>query len=216
LAGSTRYWYRLRATREGGFSDFSNVASAVVSASAAPSAPSALGARPLGAYVDVWWTDNSSNENGFRIERSMDHGTSWTLAATAEPSSYAWAGFLDSGRSNEIEVCYRAIAFNDAGESPPSNIACTIPPAPPSNLVGTFIDQDTLDLTWSDNSAFEDGYEVRFNNNESYCAIYDLPANSTHLVYFIDRSTDPGGYCTYCIELVATRDGGFSDGIFCQ
>jgi uncharacterized protein len=215
LASNAMYWYRVRATKDGGFSDFSNAASAFVSSSIAtrPNAPSEAGARPLfSTLVTVWWTDNSSNENGFRIERSTDAGASWNVTTTTVASSNSWGVVNDEWRSSEMEVCYRVIAFNDAGDSAPSNTSCTIPPAGPTNLVVTSIQEDTYELTWSDNSAVEDGYEARFSNGESYCSIYSLPANSTKFYYGIDRYSDPGGYCISWIEVVATRDGGYSDG----
>jgi hypothetical protein len=178
-------------------------------ASAGPlKAPSSTGARPLfSPVIDVWWTDNSTNEDGFRVERSTDVGASWAIAGTIGPSSYAWGTTLDTGRASEEQVCYRIIAFNRQGDSPPSNTACTTPPAGPTNLAATWVDGETIDLTWTDNSAVEDGYELRFSNGESYCAVIGLPANSTSFRYW-----DPTASCMVWVEVVATKDGGFSDG----
>jgi hypothetical protein len=46
----------------------------------APAAPTALTATVLGSTsIQINWTDNSSNEDKFRIERSTNGGTNWSL-----------------------------------------------------------------------------------------------------------------------------------------
>src|SRR4029453_4435665 len=45
------------------------------------------------------------------------------------------------------------------GEAPPSEVACTLP-APPTNVTLTEVQPDVFQLTWTDNSAIEDGYQV--------------------------------------------------------
>ena len=79
-------------------------------------------------------------------------------------------------------MCHRVIAINASGEAP-SNAACTTPPARPTNFVVT-ADANTTVLTWNDNSAVEDGYQVRrFQTNcigpacdafDPQCENYDL------------------------------------------
>jgi hypothetical protein len=57
-----------------------------------PTAPSALTATAVSStQIDLGWTDNSSNEQGFRIERCMGAGcTSFAEVATvgADVTSY--------------------------------------------------------------------------------------------------------------------------------
>lgn len=156
-SSSTLYWYRARALTSGeGVSDFSNTASASGDP-VPPNAPGPVEAQPFATYLDVAWSDNSINEQGFRVERSTDDGASWVVAGTNGANAQI---FYENWSSTEQQVCYRIIAFNGIGNSPASPIACTALPAAPGPLTATAIDDDTIELVWPDNSSFEDSYEV--------------------------------------------------------
>ena len=67
------------------------------------------------------WSDNSSNEDGFKIERKLGTATTYTHVASvgANVTSYS-----DSGLNGGSTYCYRLLAFNAAGSSPYSDPAC--------------------------------------------------------------------------------------------
>ena len=205
VASNTTYWYRVRAKKDGGSSDVSNSASAAT-ASAPPATPSGTDAYPDGSTaVTIVWTDQSMNEDGFRVERSTDGGTSWNAAGTTGMSA-SW--FTDVGRASEQRVCYRVVAFNTRGDSPPSNMDCATPAAAPSDLTATSIDAQTPDLVWTDNSAVEDSYEVwAMDAFEPAYQIATLPANSTSLHGTV---VCDGSWC-WGFAVVARKDGGYSD-----
>src|SRR2546422_7505598 len=46
---------------------------------------------------------------------------------------------------------------NSFGDSDPSNVDCTAMPATPTNLKANPVGGTAVDLTWTDNSAVEDG-----------------------------------------------------------
>jgi hypothetical protein len=71
------------------------------------------------ASVGLRWTDTTSNETGFRIERH--NGSSYVQVATvgANVTSYT-----DSSLNAGSTYCYQVRAFNSAGVSGPSNQAC--------------------------------------------------------------------------------------------
>lgn len=119
LAASTTYYYRVRAYNAGGDSAYSNLASATTLASQPPAAPSNLTATAGKKKVTLGWTDNSTNETGFKIERSAD-GVNFTQLTTvgAGVTSYANIG-LTSGTT----YYYRVRATNGGGDSAYSNVA---------------------------------------------------------------------------------------------
>lgn len=166
----TRYCYRVEAVRQytnaGGSTDYiystpSNTTCATPPPPTAPP-PSAyqVGAKPASSgsvTVTVKWTDNSTPPPAFRTYRSTDGGTVWSLISLAGGAN---GDFSDAPVVSDQQLCYRVIAYNAAGDAAPSSPACTAAPARPTNLVGTVLDPQTLELTWSDNSTVEDGYEV--------------------------------------------------------
>ncbi len=200
LTTNTTYWYRVRATKDAGFGDFSNVASATPFL-APPKAPSGTNTKPYyGVAIDVTWLDNATNEDGFRIERSIDAGVTWITALTLGPNVTTARDY--GFQTAEQPVCYRVIAFNTPGDSPPSNVHCTAQPAAPSNLTGVGVSGPAVELSWTDNSAFEDGFEVeRFGSG----VIATLPANATS---YRDGGLTPDVTYTYVVR--ATKDGGSS------
>ena len=208
LTNSTQYCYEVRAFQTKGFKTYFSAFSAIACVATAapppppqPRAPSGVSAALVpGITVRVQWADNSTNEDGFRVERSADQVT-WATVATIGPSSDTSASFVDETWTMERQVCYRVLAFNAAGDSP-SVAACTAPLLGPTNL--------TL-LAWTDNSSIEDGYEVwvRFG---PYCSIQPialiavLPADAT------SAPIAESGDCPIISYLVAaTKDGAYSD-----
>ena len=89
-----------------------------------PKAPTNLTAKAVSRnQIDLTWTDNSNNETGFLIERSLD-GVRWTLVASvgADVTSYH-----DIGLSRKTRYYYRvratSTAVNPAVFSVYSNVA---------------------------------------------------------------------------------------------
>lgn len=209
----TRYWYSVRALKDGGGSHFSNYDDAIA-ISAPPNAPSDARATP-GSSSTVWvfWVNASANTDGFRVERSTDGGTSWATAGTTDLYQQS---LFDEGRSAEQPVCYRVFAFNSKGESGPSNNACTAPPAAPTFLVATTAQGlVAIDLTWSDNSSVEDGYEVQrlFEDCSYYYGCYSYYAGiatvNPNVTSYRDAGVGAGEFHSYLV--VAIKDGGYSD-----
>jgi hypothetical protein len=120
LTSSTNYSYRVRAYNSGGDSSYSNTASATTSASAPapPAAPINLIATALSATrIDLAWTDNANNEDGFKIERSTD-GITFTQIATVGANVTT---FSNTGLTCATFYQYRVRAYNANGNSAYSN-----------------------------------------------------------------------------------------------
>lgn len=215
-----RHWYQVRSMRDGGTSGSSNNASAMI-LTRPPIAPELVDVfAASSSVVTVIVTDNSTNEDGFRVERLTDVGD-WILAGYATVDPYWPTGqFTIVGQPSDQQVCYRIIAFNSLGDSPPSNTDCSALPLGPTNLRASAGSSQTIDLTWIDNSGVEDGYEV--DALLYYCGEYDewgycvwypyyqpiatLGANATS---FQVTGLNQGESWTFVI--VALKDGGRSD-----
>lgn len=160
LNPNTQYWYRIRAKNNGGTSGYSNIANAATR-DIAPALPQNLSAIPISnIQINLNWTDNSRNETGFEVERSVD-GSNFSKIADlgANVTSYE-----NSGLSTLTKYWYRLRARNTIGYSPYSNIAeattFDVPPIAPSSLTATMTSSSQIDLSWKDNSANETAFEI--------------------------------------------------------
>ncbi|HWE43871.1 MAG TPA: fibronectin type III domain-containing protein [Gemmatimonadaceae bacterium] len=162
LAAGTTYWYRVRAYNPVGASAFTTSASATTLAP--PNAPSGLTAAPYsGVRIDLAWTDNATNEQGFRVERAPDaSGAPGTFAQVASVGANIQA-YSSTGLANGTQYWYRVRAYNASGTSAYSaNATATTlsPPAAPTNLQGSAASSVAIDLSWVDNASTETSYRV--------------------------------------------------------
>jgi len=215
LADDT-YWYQVKATKDGGTSESSNNASATV-ITGPPVPPSTVNAIPASSsVVSVTWS-NTATASGFRVERSTDGGGNWVSAGTTGAGE-TW--FNDVGQASEQQVCYRLIAINSLGESSPSSVDCTPPPAGPTNLSAAVEVDGTIVLNWTDNSAVAEGYEVwrtfpycdwdEYGNYYCYYYFDVIATLGPDATSYRDSGLNPGEYYTYFV--IAIKDGGHSDG----
>lgn len=107
----------------------------------APAAPSNLTAAATStSQINLSWTDNSSDETGFYVERSTD-GTNFTQIASlgANTTSYP-----NTGLTGGTKYYYRVRAYNTTGNSAYSNVAnaSTIALKPVSNIALAKSEQD--------------------------------------------------------------------------
>ena len=142
LSEKTQYCYKVRAVNRTGrvltFSEFSNTACATTSgvpAPPAPAAPSNLSAIPDGRIVRLTWVDNATNDDGWRLEHSLDAGVTWTVIAMGAVPNVTTG--VDQTLSPDQQACYRAFAMIGQTLSAPSNVDCTAPPAPPTELTAS-------------------------------------------------------------------------------
>ncbi len=100
----------------------SRIATVVTYTPAAPNAPSNLMANVFGTSttVSLSWTDNSSNELGFWVERGTD-GINFNFLATTTFAFY-------NNAPGSGTFYYRVKAFNEGGNSSFSNTASTTLP----------------------------------------------------------------------------------------
>lgn len=130
-------------------------------------APGDLEAEPEdSSYIKVKWDDNSNNEEGFYVERSLTADTSvvWeTIGSTGQNNRL----FADYWVTNGVEYFYRVYAYAGNIRSAYSNIASTVAeidtsiiPRAPSDLLIAEITETSVTITWQDNSYNESGFII--------------------------------------------------------
>jgi fibronectin type 3 domain-containing protein len=118
------YCYRARAQNPLGYSNYSNVSCARVSK---PPKPTNVQVNaPSASQVDVTWTDNSNNEDRFRVYRQAGGGA-WSRIDDVAANGTAYS---DTTVTGGTEYCYRVRAQNGVGYSNYSNVDCTTPGGP--------------------------------------------------------------------------------------
>ena len=143
-----------------------------------PTAPSSLAASALDSTrIRVTWSDNSSNESGFKLDRRVSGASSWNRVATpgANVTTYT-----DSGLADGTTYYSTVKAYNGDGDSGYSNVddATTPvelqPPAAPDNPSATAVSTTQIRFTWRDNSGDEADFYIRRSLDGS--DFYALPA----------------------------------------
>ena len=123
LNASTSYSYRVRAFNAAGNSEYSNTASAVTqSVPTVPVAPANLVAKSISkSQINLTWTDNASNETGFKIERCK--GATCTNFVQIATVGANLTSYSSTGLSANSTYRFRVRAYNTAGNSSYSSIA---------------------------------------------------------------------------------------------
>jgi len=177
------------------FSANGNSASAV---SAQVDVPNVVPADPTGlaatlvtaTQVDMAWIDNSNNEDGFRVERSDDGGTTWNPVGQTVANV---ANFSDTGLTPGTGYMYRVYAFNAVGDSanPTNTLDVTTttgtPPVAPSNMLVTNRTQSSLEVTWMDNSGDEDGFILQIAIDKDFTQslqTFNVGPDVTHYQFY--------------------------------
>jgi hypothetical protein len=177
-----------------------------------PAAPSGLAATASNSsQINLSWTDNSSNESGFKIERSPNGVDGWTQIAT---TSAGVNTYQDLGRSPSTTYFYRVRSYNGAGDSLYSNVddattpAAPQAPAAPSGLAASAASSSQINLSWTDESNDETGFKIErsLNGIDGWSQIGTTLAGATA---FQDTGRAPS--TTYHYRVRAYNAGGDSD-----
>ncbi len=106
-----------------------------------PSAPTNLTASAISSFqIGLAWTDTSTNEDGFKIEQSLD-GTNFTQIAQVATNI---TNYRNNGLFPNTTYFYRVRSYNSGGASAYSAVASASTPAPscPLSVVGWGFDGD--------------------------------------------------------------------------
>ncbi|HEX8523355.1 MAG TPA: NPCBM/NEW2 domain-containing protein [Tepidisphaeraceae bacterium] len=179
LTASTKYYYQIRATNAVGDSNNSGVASATTQAlptpPAAPSAP--VASATSASAINLAWTDNATNETGFKIERSLDGATGWTQIATTAANVTTYS---DTGLAAATQYYYRIRATNLTGDSAyTATVNATTQAAPTNGLPLAWTSADIGPVQMKGTATFSNGtYTVTsggsdiWNNSDNFQFVY--------------------------------------------
>ena len=165
-------------------------------------APTNLNATAVSSsQINLVWSDNASNETGFRIERSQD-GTSFTEINTVAANATTYA---DTGLSASTQYWYRVRAYNGSGPSGYTNTAAATtqappplqPPSAPMGLTATR-QPGQFRLAWTDSSNNETGFAVqRSSDGQTFSQIATVAAN---VVTYLDTSPGSAKFVYYRVR----------------
>lgn len=132
-------------------------AAPVTTVSTVPSAPGNLAAAALSdSEISLTWSDTSSNETGFRLERSANGGNWTEIAATGGNTT----GFTDTGLVASTTYQYRIRAYNSNGNSSYSSISSATTKATGSSACT----KNTPALTMAPSALYsKPGATIKFN-----------------------------------------------------
>ncbi len=150
-----------------------------VSTPTAPAAPGGLSVSVAGAtQINLSWSDHSSDETGFKIERKTGSGSFSQIATVgANVKTYN-----NTGLTANTSYTYRVRAYNSVGNSSYSNesSATTSDTAPgaPSSLAAAAVGTSQINLVWNDNAGNETGFKIeRKTGSGSFSQIATVGAN---------------------------------------
>lgn len=159
LTEGSEYCYKVAAANEQGESTQVGPA-CETPLSDEPAAPSSVRADTVSASeIDVLWTDESDNEDEFKIYRRLYGTSSWTLAGTVGANVES---FRDSGLDEATEYEYRVDACNTGGCTTGTSVGsadnrATTQFKAPSNLEKSVKNSGTnfeyVTFSWTNNSS---------------------------------------------------------------
>lgn len=167
-----------------------------------------------GTQINVTWTDNASNETGYKIERATD-GVHFSILGGTGLDGHAYNNTnLTAGK----QYFYRVYAINSNGNSAYSNIASGITgtggtpttPASPTSLAASATGTSSIHLSWSDNANNETGYRLeRSGDGTNFSLLTNLGANA---ISYDDGSLSPGTKYYYRIQATGSpNSSGYSN-----
>ncbi|MGA2501000.1 MAG: fibronectin type III domain-containing protein, partial [Tepidisphaeraceae bacterium] len=175
-----------------------------------PDAPTDFSVSDSGLdWAEVHWTDNSTGEDGFEIEASVDNSYFWQVLTAAPDVTAATIDEL----SPQTQYYFRIRSVQDGvGSDWTGPLTLTTNPEPPQapvSLYASSIGTTSLDLAWTDGSDCESGFEVEYSaNGLDFTAAADSPLAANTTSYAISGLDDGR---KYTVRVRAVNVSGPSD-----
>lgn len=106
--------------------------------------------------VNLTWTDNSTNETGFKIERKTGTGSFATVGSVSTNVNT----YSDMGLNQNTEYVYRVYSYNSGGDSPTYSNEVTISTTTPINMISVAIGTQIWQKNNLDVVTYRDGTPI--------------------------------------------------------
>lgn len=218
VCNATSYSYRVRAYKTGEWdSDYSGTATAVTPS---PAASELTATRFSEVQINLSWTDTTSDETGFRIERCTGAGCSnFTQITTVAANTVT---YNNTGLTPETTYTYRVRAYKSAAcvwddASNASNTpSATTSILAPSGFTATTVSTTQINLSWTDNTASEAGFKIERCAGAGCSDFAQITAVGANVVSYQDTSVCNGTSYSYRVRAYRTAapgpwDSGYSE-----
>jgi uncharacterized delta-60 repeat protein len=169
-----------------------------------PATPAGVAATVVNTTkVNLSWSDNTSGETGFRIERCSGAACSdFTQVGTVSANATSYA---DSSVCNGTSYLYRVLAYGSGWESSAGALASlvTTPSAVAPVLAAARISEVEIDLSWNDPNSDETAYLVERCSGvgcSNFEPVTTLAPNSTQF-----KNTGLSGNSSYIYRIKAYK-----------
>ena len=162
---NTTYTFKVRAynTNAGNVSAYTNVVTVTTADLNAPNSPAAV--TLANGAVLVTWTDNAYSEAGYFVEFGTAAGGPFTGVVATDPN---YTGYIVGGLAPATTYYFRLRGFKGTAANPTTPTAYTAVVsaatpatlAAPTGLVATPLNETNANLTFTDNTANNTGYEI--------------------------------------------------------
>lgn len=201
----TLYYYRVRATNNYGASTYSNTSS-VTTLPDPPTVATGFTATAISSsQINLAWTDNSNNEQGFKIEQRDNLGNFFAINTVgAGVQAYSVTGL-----ASLTSYTFRVVAYNAGGSTPSAsaNATTAAPLGAPTGLTATATTGTRVDLTWAAPTGAT-SYIIQRLDSKTWRTI----ASGVSGTGFSDTSVRRGTKYSYRVAATSTTEtSGFSN-----
>ena len=217
LTPETIYHYRVRAVNQAGASSYCQPLAVETTSmpTTPPNAPSDLKAEAVSANrIEVTWTDNSDNEDGFTLMWSMN-GTTFETLHTTDGNVQS---FTHDGLSPQATYYYKVSAFNTAGASDETPVAeaqtqqePVAPPDPPGNFTYSELTSRSVRLAWTDLSDDETGFRLDRSQSSDFTLVETVTLDLNVTAYQDINLLPSTDYYYRLVAFNASGDSDYSD-----
>lgn len=146
-----KYYYTIRRSTDHVNSDSTQQSGVTV----LPAASNASASTVSGDQIDISWTDNAYNEDGYKIYRSQD-GTKGSVVGTVTTSTTSYS---DTGLEDGEKYYYAVDSYTEhtSSSSTSAEAASTTSLPAPSNTSTSTVSADQVDISWTNNDDSSDG-----------------------------------------------------------